>query len=135
MTTVVTIWLILPLFAGFCLYLMPRVDRLLALGVAAISTGFGGWFIVQQAAFNLALLDNFGVSLRLDDQSGFFILTNGLVTAAVILYCWGSDRKAYFYTQLCILHGSLNSVFACDDFMSVYVALECASIAVFLLIS
>ena len=90
---------------------------------------------MQQAAFNLALLDNFGVSLRLDDQSGFFILTNGLVTAAVILYCWGSDRKAYFYTQLCILHGSLNSVFACDDFMSVYVALECASIAVFLLIS
>ncbi|NEQ42725.1 MAG: cation:proton antiporter [Leptolyngbya sp. SIOISBB] len=135
MTTVATIWLILPLFVGFCLYLMPRVDRFLALGVAAVSSGFGGWLILQQATLNLALLDRFGVSLRLDDQSGFFILTNGLVTAAVILYCWGSDRKAYFYTQLCILHGSLNSVFACDDFMSVYVALECASIAVFLLIS
>ena len=135
MTTVATIWLILPLFAGFCLYLLPRVDRILALGLAAVSSMFGGWLIFQQATFDLALLDNFGVSLRLDDQSGFFILTIGFVTAAVILYCWHSDRTAYFYTQLSILHGCLNSVFACDDFLSVYVALECASIAVFLLIS
>ena len=135
MTTVATIWLILPLFVGFGLYLIPRVSRFLALGVAAVSTLFGGWLIFQQAAFDLALLDSFGVSLRLDDQSGFFILTNALVTAAVILYCWGSDRKAYFYTQLCVLHGCLNSIFACNDFISVYVALECASIAVFLMIA
>lgn len=135
MTTLTTIWLVLPLFGGFCLYLMPRAARFLALGIAVASALFGGMLIFRQQTFNLALLDNFGVTLRLDDQSGFFILTNALVTAAVILYCWQSDRRAYFYTQLSILHGSLNSIFACDDFISVYVALECASIAVFLLIA
>ncbi|MEM6520790.1 MAG: cation:proton antiporter [Cyanobacteria bacterium P01_D01_bin.71] len=135
MTTVSTIWLILPLFVGFCIYLMPRIDRFLALGIALASSGFGGLLIFQQSSLSLALLDSFGVSLRLDVQSGFFVLTNGLITAAVILYCWQSDRRPYFYTQLTILHGCLNSVFACDDFISVYVALECASIAVFLLIA
>jgi len=135
MTTLITVWLVLPLFGGFCLYLIPRLARFLALGIAAASALFGGLLMFQQQTFNLALLDNFGVTLRLDDQSGFFILTNALVTAAVIFYCWHSDRRAYFYTQLSILHGSLNSIFACDDFISVYVALECASIAVFLLIA
>lgn len=114
---------------------MPQVARFLALGIAVLSALVGGWLIFQQQSLHWALLDNFGVTLRLDDQSGFFILTNALVTAAVILYCWQSDRRAYFYTQLSILHGSLNSIFACDDFISVYVALECASIAVFLLIA
>lgn len=135
MTTLTTIWLVLPLFVGFCIYLLPRVDRLLVLGIAGASALFGGMLVWQQSPFTLLLLDNFGVSLRLDSQSGFFILTNALVTAAVVLYCWQSDRRAYFFTQLSILHGCLNSIFACNDFISVYVALECASIAVFLLIA
>ena len=135
MTTLATVWLVLPLFVGFCIYLLPRVDRWLALGITVTSLLFGGLLVFQQHTLSLRLLDNFGVSLRLDVQSGFFILTNALVTAAVILYCWHSDRRPYFYTQLSILHGCLNSIFACDDFISVYVALECASIAVFLLIA
>ncbi|MGD1859300.1 MAG: cation:proton antiporter [Leptolyngbyaceae cyanobacterium] len=135
MTTISTIWLILPLFIGFCIYLMPKIDRFLALGIALASTIFGSILIFQQDAFSLALLDSFSVSLQLDAQSGFFILTNGLVTAAVVSYCWQSDRRPYFYTQLSILHGCLNSIFVCNDFISVYVALECASIAVFLLIA
>jgi len=135
MTTLATVWLVLPLFVGFCIYLLPRVDRWLALSITMTSLLFGGLLVFQQHALSLRLLDNFGVSLRLDVQSGFFILTNALVTAAVILYCWHSDRRPYFYTQLSILHGCLNSIFACDDFISVYVALECASIAVFLLIA
>ena len=135
MISVATVWLILPLFVGFCIYLLPRIDRHLALALALVSGMFGGLLLWQQAVLYLTLVDSFGVSLRLDDQSGLFILTNGLVTAAVILYCWSSDRKSYFYTQISILHGCLNSIFACNDLISVYVALECASIAIFLLIS
>lgn len=83
----------------------------------------------------MELLNNFGVTLLLDALSGFFILTNGLVTAAVILYCWNSGKAAFFYMQTLILHGSVNAVFACTDFISLYVALEVISIAAFLLIA
>jgi multicomponent Na+:H+ antiporter subunit D len=67
--------------------------------------------------------------------AGFFILTNGLVTAAVIFYCWSSAKTPFFYAQTLILHGSVNASFACSDFISLYVALEVISIATFLLIA
>ena len=91
---------------------------------------------------DIQLLDSFGVSLILDRQSGFFILTNALVTISVILYCWqnvnhssisGKSRR-FFYTQIVILHGSVNAAFISADFISLYVALEVISVAAFLLI-
>ena len=72
MTTLATVWLVLPLFVGFCIYLLPRVDRWLALGITVTSLLFGGLLVFQQHTLSLRLLDNFGVSLRLDVQSGFF---------------------------------------------------------------
>ena len=56
------------------------------------------------------------------------------MTAAVILYCWGSNKTPFFYAQTLILHGSVNAALACTDFMSLYVALEVLGIATFLLI-
>ncbi|MBE9039705.1 cation:proton antiporter, partial [Oscillatoriales cyanobacterium LEGE 11467] len=56
-------------------------------------------------------------------------------TAAVILYCWSGDKTSFFYTQAIILHGSVNAVFICGDFISLYVALEVIGIAAFLLIA
>lgn len=135
MSILLIIWIVLPLIAGFSIYLFPKVDRVLAIGLAIASIGYGLQLIVNQTTLDLVLSDSFGVTLTLDPQSGFFILTNGLVTAAVILYSWQSNKSVYFFTQLCILHGSLNAVFACGDLMSLYVALESLSIAVFLLIS
>ncbi|MGB5972189.1 MAG: cation:proton antiporter, partial [Nodosilinea sp.] len=81
------------------------------------------------------LLDSFGVTLMADSLSGFFILTNALVTAAVVLYCWTTGKTGFFYTQLVILHGSVNAVFICADLISLYVALEVIGIAAFLLIA
>ncbi|HAJ59558.1 MAG TPA: cation:proton antiporter, partial [Cyanobacteria bacterium UBA8543] len=74
-------------------------------------------------------------TLVVDPLTGYFVLTNALVTAAVILYCWHSGRTAFFYAQAIILHGSLNAAFACADFISLYVALEVSGIAGFLLIA
>ncbi|MGB3405500.1 MAG: cation:proton antiporter, partial [Microcoleaceae cyanobacterium] len=51
------------------------------------------------------------------------------------VYCWGSDKTAFFYMQMIILHGSVNATFICADFISLYVALEVISIAAFLLIA
>jgi multicomponent Na+:H+ antiporter subunit D len=83
----------------------------------------------------LNLLDSFGIKLIADELSAYFILTNAIVTAAVALYCWRSDKTAFFYAQMIIVHGSLNAAFVCADFISLYVALEVSGIAAFLLIA
>lgn len=134
MSTLTIIWIALPFFVGFISYLLPRFDRICSLAVAIVSSIYALWLFTQPP-LTLQLLDNFGVTLLLDRLSGFFILTNALVTAAVILYCWNSGKTAFFYMQTLVLHGSVNAAFACTDFISLYVALEVISIAAFLLIA
>ena len=135
MSTITIIWVALPFFIGFSIYLLPKCDRALAMLVALASLGYGLQQLFNPSSLNLHLLDRFGVSLVIDPLSGYFILTNAIVTIAVILYCWRSDKTAFFYTQAIILHGSVNAIFICADFISVYVALEVISIATFLLIA
>ena len=135
MTMLTLIWIALPLFVGFSIYLLPQFSRVLALIVSLFSLGYGLWHVFYPDPVTLSLVDSFGVSLLIDQLSGFFILTNAVVTAAVILYCWSSDKNYFFYTQAIILHGSVNSAFICADLISVYVALEVIGIAAFLLIA
>ena len=135
MTTLTIIWIALPFFLGFIIYLIPRLDRYLALGMAIISAAYAFMLFAESSPLSLTLLDNFGVTLEADRLSGFFILTNALVTTAVILYCWPTAKTAFFYAQTIILHGSVNATFVCADFVSLYVALEVLSIAAFLLIA
>jgi multicomponent Na+:H+ antiporter subunit D len=144
-STLTIAWIALPFLLGFLIYLFPKVDRYLALGVALASMAYALPLVTQQVTqqaggggeppLTLELLDHFGVTLVIDQLSGYFILTNALVTAAVLLYCWGSNKTAFFYAQAIILHGSVNAVFVCSDFISLYVALEVISIAAFLLIA
>jgi multicomponent Na+:H+ antiporter subunit D len=135
MTTLTIAWIALPFFLGFIIYLVPKLDRYIALSVAIISAVYALQLFSQTSPLTLKLLDNFGVTLVADQLSGFFILTNALVTTAVILYCWTGDKTAFFYAQTVILHGSVNATFICADFVSLYVALEVLSIATFLLIA
>ncbi|MEQ9552953.1 MAG: cation:proton antiporter [Coleofasciculus sp. G3-WIS-01] len=136
MSTLTIAWIALPLFVGFSIYLFPKLDRYLALGVALVSVGYALQLLfVAKSPITLQLLDNFGVTLIADELSGFFILTNALVTTAVILYCWHTNKSAFFFTQTIILHGSVNAAFICADFISLYVSLEVISIAAFLLIA
>lgn len=103
----------------------------MALSIAVISTAYATQIFIEKLLLNIQLVDNFGVTLTVDQLSGFFILTNALVTAAVIIYCWQTGKTAFFYMQLIILHGSVNATFICADFISLYVALEVISIASF----
>lgn len=135
MTAITIAWIALPFFIGFSIYLLPSLSRHLALGVSLVSLAYGLYYLIIPDALALELLDSFGVTLVIDPLSGFFILTNALVTMAVILYCWQGDRSAFFFTQVILLHGSVNSAFICADFISLYVALEVISIAAFLLIA
>jgi multicomponent Na+:H+ antiporter subunit D len=138
MTALTLVWIVFPFLVGFIIYLLPKLDRLLALSGAFFSAAFAALVFITQSNDNpltLRLLDHFGVSLIIDPLAGFFILTNALVTVAVIFYCWSSDKNTFFYAQTLILHGSVNAALACSDFISLYVALEVLSIATFLLIT
>ena len=135
MNTITLAWIALPFFLGFTIYLFPKLDKTLALFTAFASAAYALQLFVEQSPLKLELLDHFSVTLIVDQLSGYFILTNAIVTAAVILYCWHSDKTTFFYAQAIILHGSLNAAFACADFISLYVALEVSGIAAFLLIA
>ncbi len=135
MTEITIAWMALPFLVGFVLYLLPKLHRFLPLGITLVSAGYALQVFLESSPLEIQLLDNFGVTLTIDQLSGFFILTNALVTAAVILYCWGSEKTAFFYMQIVILHGSVNATFICADLISLYVALEVISIAAFLLIA
>jgi multicomponent Na+:H+ antiporter subunit D len=129
-------WIALPFFIGFTIYLLPKLDRYLAIAVTSISLIYGlNQLLFNNSTLTLTLLDNFGVTLIVDQLSSYFILTNAIVTSTVIIYNWQKDKTAFFYTQLIILHGSINGVFIGADFISIYVALEVIGIAAFLLIS
>jgi multicomponent Na+:H+ antiporter subunit D len=135
MNTLTIAWIAFPFFIGFIIYLLPRWDKYFALGTAIVSLAFALLLFSQSSPITLNLLDNYGVKLVADQLSAYFILTNALVTIAVIFYNWESSKTAFFYAQAIILHGSINSVFVCEDFVSVYVALEVISIAAFLVIA
>ncbi len=132
--TIILALVALPFFAGFSGYLVTRAARYLALVVSLISLAWGLPQIGSQP-LPVQLLDNFGVTLLIDSLSGYYIVTNALVTTAVLIYCWRSDKSVFFYTQVMVLHGSVNGAFICADFISLYVALEVIGIAAFLLIA
>lgn len=125
----------LPLFVGFLIYLIPKVDRILSLLTVIFTATYALLIIINQLEINLVLLDSYGVELLVNSLSGYFIFTNALVTSALLLYTWNTGKKTIFFTQAIILHGSVNAVFISADFLSVYVALEVVSIATFLLIT
>lgn len=128
-------WVFLPFFVGLTIYLFPKIDRPFALGVAILSGIYGINCLLSPTPLVLTLLDSFGVSLRVDTLSGYFILTNAIVTAAVILYSWPQGKTVFFYTEALMLHGSANAAFICNDLLSLYVNLEVLSLIVFLLIA
>ncbi|MGB0561221.1 MAG: cation:proton antiporter [Spirulinaceae cyanobacterium] len=135
MNIVTILWIALPFLLGFSSYLLPRIARFVSCSIALLSLGYAVQCLRATDSLTLNLLDDFGVTLIIDSLSGYFILTNALVTLAVVLYCLQQPKSAFFYTQMMILHGSVNAVFICADWISLYVALEVIGIAAFLLIT
>jgi multicomponent Na+:H+ antiporter subunit D len=99
MNTLTIIWIALPFFLGFTLFLLPKLDRYVTFGMGIFSVGYAATLLIFNSPVTLKLLDHFGVTLVADNLSAFFILTNGLVTTAVALYCWQSTKTAFFYAK------------------------------------
>ncbi|MEM7590617.1 MAG: cation:proton antiporter [Cyanobacteria bacterium P01_A01_bin.83] len=134
MSQITILWIAFPFLVGFVIYLLPSFSKFFALAIALVSAAYAWQVFALDAPWDIQILDNFGVSLIVDQLSAWFILTNALVTIAVVFYCWQS-KTSFFLMQLVILHGSVNATFICADFISLYVALEVISIGAFLLIT
>lgn len=135
MNNITLTWIATPFFLGLIIFIVPKLNRHLTLWGTIASAAYGLQLFLNPSPVTLNLLDSFGIKLIADELSAYFILTNAIVTAAVALYCWRSDKTAFFYAQMIIVHGSLNAAFVCADFISLYVALEVSGIAAFLLIA
>ncbi len=73
MSIITIAWIALPFFLGFVIYLIPKLDRYLALCVAFASAGYALQLFVERSPLTLQLLDHFGVTLVVDQLSGYFI--------------------------------------------------------------
>ena len=62
MATLTLIWIALPLFAGFIIYLLPKLSLVLPLIVSAVSLGYGLCHVLYLEPISLSLVDSFGVS-------------------------------------------------------------------------
>ncbi len=125
---------IMALIGAFGGYLYPPLVRPLALLMSLGTILLAAVGFALPSAQQWQLMDGFGIFLQLDNLGSYFLLTNGLVTLAVLLYCWASQRTAFFYAQLMVLHVSLNAAFLSADLISLYVCLEVVGLASFLLI-
>ena len=66
MTNITIAWIASSFFIGFVIYLLPKLDRWLALVLALFSAGYAVGIFLLDSPLNLQLLDNFGVSLIVD---------------------------------------------------------------------
>ncbi|NCO76025.1 MAG: cation:proton antiporter [Cyanobacteria bacterium] len=134
MINLTIVWIAIPLLLGFIISLTPKLGKYLALFGSLISVIYSLQILFNNINLSFQLLDNFGVTFRVDSLSGYFILTNAIVTTAVIIYCWQQEKTAFFYGQIILLHTSLNSAFITTDFITLYVALEVIGMIAFTLI-
>ena len=96
MNTLTLAWIGLPFFVGFTIYLIPKFDKYLAIFGAIASAAYAFQLFAMPSGVRLELLDNFSVTLLVDRLSGYFILTNALVTAAVISTVGPQIRRHFF---------------------------------------
>ena len=66
MNTISIAWIVLPFVAGFLIFLLPKLDRYLAIFAALGSAGYALQLITSRSSIELLLLDNFGVTLLID---------------------------------------------------------------------
>ena len=90
-------WISGLLMLGFVAILLPKLDRGLAL-LGAIASGLYAWpLLATPEPIAITLLDRFGVSLVADSLGAYFILTNAIVTAAVVLYYIAESSACRYY--------------------------------------
>ncbi len=58
MINITIAWMALPFFIGFIIYLLPKFDRILALGMALVSAAYAVFVFLRPSPLDIKLLDN-----------------------------------------------------------------------------
>lgn len=127
-------WLLLPFLVAFLAALLPRLGRLLVLLSCLVTAVVACNSLLGAPPTELALLGDLGVSLRVDRLSGWFLLLNALLFAAVVLEGWLRAQFSAQSTLLLVMQGGLSVSCVATDLVSLYVTLELVGICAFLLV-
>lgn len=127
-------WLLFPFLAAFLAALLPSLGRPLILLSCAATAVVGCNTLLGAQPAKLALLGDLGVSLQVDRLSGWFLLLNALLFAAVVLEGWLREQFSAKAMLLLVLQGGLSVSCMATDLVSLYVTLELVGICAFLLV-
>lgn len=123
-----------PLAVGLLCVLWPRHARWLpvlpCLGTLAVSL----YLLHTDPSIELHLIDSYGVSLVFDSMGAWFMLTNALVSLAVLWHERIRGGHRFFFMLLTLLHGCLNACFISGDLFNLYVVIELTTIIAFLMV-
>lgn len=128
-----TAWLLVPFLAAFGAALLPRLGRPLVLLSSAATATVACTSLLGAPPIRLALLGDLGVTLQVDRLSGWFLLLNSLLFAAVVLEGWLRAQFSARPMLLLVLQGGLSVSCVATDLVSLYVTLELVGISAFLL--
>jgi multicomponent Na+:H+ antiporter subunit D len=124
----------LPFAGGLLCMVLPKWSAAIAL-LTPFPTAFVAFQVLYSGnTYYFNLLDSFGVHLLLDPFAAWFLLTNTLVSLAVVIYCHLKPTSAFVFTLLVLLHGSVNGAFISSDLFTTYVVIELSTIIAFALI-
>lgn len=127
-------WLLIPFVFAFVAALLPSLGRVLVLISSAFTAAIAFKSLVGSAPVELPLLGELGVSLQLDRLSGWFLLLNALLFAAVVLEGWCRSQFSAKPMLLLVMQGGLCVSCIAVDLVSLYVTLELVGICAFLLV-
>jgi multicomponent Na+:H+ antiporter subunit D len=127
-------WLLIPFLAAFLAALLPPVGRPLVLLSSLFTALVACNRLLGATPTELALLGDLGVSLLIDRLSGWFLLLNALLFAAVVLEGWSRPQFSAQPLLLLVMQGGLSITCVATDLVSLYVTLELVGICAFLLV-
>ncbi|MCK8600365.1 proton-conducting transporter transmembrane domain-containing protein [Desulfoferrobacter suflitae] len=123
-----------PLAAGVIGVLIPRIAVGMLLLSFLLTCSSSLFIILAGITLRYHLIDSYGVAIMADPTAAWFMLTNGVVFTAVLIYIIQRKRLPFFLMLMAFLHGSLNACFVADDLFNLYVVLELTTIIAFLMI-
>jgi len=123
-----------PLVVGLFCVLWPRYAPWLPTGPCLGTLGVSLYLLYSNTTVELHLLDSHGISLLFDPMAAWFMLTNALVSLAVLWHERIKGGHRFFFMLLTLLHGCLNACFISGDLFNLYVVIELTTIIAFLMV-
>ncbi|MCD6462527.1 MAG: hypothetical protein J7L52_02370 [Thermotogae bacterium] len=126
----------LPMILGSVSFTFRKARYFIALVVSFTTAVLATIIITRDLTIHHTFEGSFGVEILIDRVSGFFMLTNALVTLGTVLFMKEKHRKTFpeiLYPLVIFLHATVNASFISYDLFNIYVVVELTTIIAFIL--